>query len=292
MLNSVKEFLNYIENERNYSQHTITAYQNDLKQFYIFLSKEEKNIRFEKIQKDDVKNFLALLFENGVSKKSISRKLASLRSYFHFLIRTEKIKSNPTLGVKSPKKEKRLPQFLDEATVNKLLDLPSAETVEGIRDRAILEILYSSGLRRMEVVSLKISDINFHSQTIKVFGKWQKDRIIPFGKIASLRLNDYLKIRKSENKVLFVNDEGGNLSTQKLYNIVKKYMSKCVEINQKSPHVLRHTFATHLLNRGADIRVVKELLGHEDLSSTQIYTHVTTDKLKKIYQQSHPKATN
>lgn len=291
MINSIKEFLIYLEVERNFSSNTIFAYKTDLEQFSDFLFSKKEDFKKEDVTKDLVREFLALQFENGISKKSISRKLSSIRSCFNFLLKREKIQINPASNIKSPKKEKRLPQFIDETTILKILELPNLKTIEGKRDSAILELLYSSGIRRSELSFLKLSDVDFKSQILKVFGKGSKERIIPFGKVAKSRMQEYLNEKENDSKYFF-SEKGKNISPNKIYSIVKKYLSICTDLKQKSPHVLRHSFATHLLNNGADIKVVKELLGHEDLSTTQVYTHVTTERLKKIYKQAHPKSLN
>ena len=291
MQNSIKEFLNYIDSQRKYSTHTIVSYRTDLEQFYKFLNRISEIILVENISKDDIREFLSIQFENGISKKSISRKLSAIKSFFTYLIKIEKINSNPTLLIKAPKKEKRLPQFIDEVTVKKLLELPNPKTEDGVRDRAILELFYSSGIRRSELSTLKLIDVNFKSETLKVFGKGSKERIIPFGKIAKQRLEEYLKIRNSKS-IYFFTEKENRISPDKIYFIANKYMKEFPEITKKSPHVLRHSFATHLINNGMDIRIVKELLGHEDLSTTQLYTHTSIERLKKVYNQTHPKSTN
>ncbi len=296
--NLVRSFLEYLEIERNYSGHTIESYQNDLNGFAIFLGGEDIHEPKE-IDRNVLRSFLAHLIDEGYSKKSLARKIACLRSFFKFLKHKQVIESNPVLNIRTPKLDKRIPGFLDESTVQRLMDLPDRTTVGGLRDAAILEVFYSTGIRLSELMNLNIDDLDHHSRLIKVMGKGRKQRIIPIGEKAVHALDEYLKMRDREPirartdedvKAVFLTDGGKRMYPQIVGNIVKRYIGKVSELEKKSPHVLRHTFATHLLNRGADLKAVKELLGHESLSTTQIYTHVTTDRLKKVYHQSHPKA--
>jgi integrase/recombinase XerC len=294
----VRTFLEYLEIEKNYSSHTIESYQNDLKAFVEFIGTE--NIREPKeVDKGILRGFLAHLIDEGYSKKSMARKIACLRSFFKFLKRKNFIESNPVLNIRTPKLDKRLPGFLDESAMQRLLDLPDRTTVEGLRAAAILEVFYSTGIRLSELMNLNIEDIDRHGRLIKVTGKGRKQRIIPIGEKAIRSVDEYLQPREhrpvrpgasEDAQAVFLTDGGKRMYPQIIGNIVKRYIGKVSELEKKSPHVLRHTFATHLLNRGADLKAVKELLGHESLSTTQIYTHVTTERLKKVYHQSHPKA--
>lgn len=294
----VRSFLEYLEIERNYSVHTIENYRIDLDGFGAYLSAE--HIREpEQVDKILLRKYLAHLIDEGYAKKSIARKIACLRTFFKFLKRRAVIDSNPVLNIRTPKLEKTLPGFLDEPAMRHLLELPDRSTVEGLRDAAILEVFYSTGIRLSELVSLNVGDIDRTSCLVKVTGKGRKQRVIPIGEKAIRAVDEYVQMRDRRlvpsrrhelTQPVFLTDHAKRMYPQIVGNIVKRYIGRVSELEKKSPHVLRHTFATHLLNRGADLKAVKELLGHESLSTTQIYTHVTTDRLKKVYHQSHPKA--
>ncbi len=296
----ISEYLSYLENERNYSQHTIVSYANDLAQYYSFL-KEQFPELIQKHNDTDtgvIRAFLGLQLDSGLAKKSVIRKLSTLRSFYKFLVRKKVVRNNPALNIVTPKAEKKLPQFIDKDSMLKILSLPDSTTFKGVRDSAILELFYGSGIRRAELLGLTLSDFDERNQTIKVTGKGNKQRIIPFTQNAKQSIQRYLKFRKeivsftgSKENILFISDKGIRLTPSKINTLVAKYLSGNTELQKKSPHVLRHSFATHLLDNGADILAVKELLGHESLSTTQIYTHVTVERLKKIYQQAHPKAS-
>lgn len=302
MLNHFVElFLEYIERERNFSHHTSVSYTKDLDQFQLFLQTQfpEALQHPENIDQDIVRSFLSLLLNSGMARKSVVRKISALRSFFKFAVRRKLLAGNPTSNVVTPKAERRLPQFLDERSVEEMMNIPDAETTLGARDAAILELLYSTGMRRGELVGLREGDIDFYERTVKVVGKGNKQRIIPFGKKAQRALERY-KCRRKEltgadrglgTEAFFLTPKGRRLYPSAVNSIVKKYFKEVSEIKQQSPHVLRHSFATHLLDRGADIFAVKELLGHESLSTTQIYTHLTSERLKKVYRQAHPKAS-
>jgi integrase/recombinase XerC len=296
----ISEYLSYLENERNYSQHTIVSYANDLAQYYSFLKEEFPELieRHNDTDTGVIRAFLGLLLDSGLSKKSVVRKLSTLRSFYKFLVRKKFVRNNPALNIITPKVEKKLPQFIDKDSMVKILSLPDITTFAGARDSAILELFYGSGIRRAELLGLTLNDIDERNQTIKVTGKGNKQRIIPFTENAKQSIQRYIQFRKEigaetgKENILFVSDNGIRLTPSKINTLVGKYLSGNTEIQKKSPHVLRHSFATHLLDNGADILAVKELLGHESLSTTQIYTHVTVERLKKIYQQAHPKASS
>ncbi len=297
----ISEYLSYLENERNYSQHTIVSYANDLAQYYSFLKEEFPELieRHNDTDTGVIRAFLGLLLDSGLSKKSVVRKLSTLRSFYKFLVRKKFVRNNPALNIITPKVEKTLPQFIDKDSMVKILSLPDITTFAGARDSAILELFYGSGIRRAELLGLTLSDIDERNHTIKVTGKGNKQRIIPFTENARQSIKRYVQFRKEigaetgmKENILFVSDTGIRLTPSKINTLVGKYLSGNTEIQKKSPHVLRHSFATHLLDNGADILAVKELLGHESLSTTQIYTHVTVERLKKIYQQAHPKASS
>ena len=301
----IDKFLEHLRRERNYSQHTVDAYRNDLMQFLQFVQQDPKRYSvasdISSMDRKLIRAFLGALLHNGYAKRSVARKLAAVRSFFSFLIRNKVIDRSPLLGVHTPKIEQRLPVFVDEEAMTKLFLKIDSSTPEGARDAALLELLYSTGMRVGEVTGLNLGDVDLRDRTVKVLGKGAKQRILPLGSYAEAALKKYLAVRhmfstQAKNDLLswrsplFLGVRGGRLTAKGVYNIVHRYLSQVTEIERKSPHVLRHTFATHLLNRGADLRAVKELLGHERLSTTQIYTHISTERLKRIYKQAHPKA--
>ncbi|MFZ4620461.1 MAG: tyrosine recombinase XerC [Bacteroidota bacterium] len=296
----IRAYLSYLEDERNFSQHTIVSYANDLSQYHAFLQNEFPDLIEQHDDTDTgvIRAFLGVLLDSGISKKSIVRKLSTLRSFYKFLVRRKILRQNPALNIITPKVEKKLPQFIDQASMEKILALPDGSGFAGARDSVMLELFYGSGIRRAELIGLNIDDIDPRNQTIKVTGKGNKQRIIPFTGNAKRSMERYSSFRDqllretgSDEQALLLNQKGKRLTPSVVGTIVTKYLSGTTEIQKKSPHVLRHSFATHLLDNGADIMAVKELLGHESLSTTQVYTHVTVERLKKIYQQAHPKAT-
>lgn len=301
MQSSIDTYLRALEQERNYSSHTLLAYQEDLLQFHTFLENYFGGGSFalSRVDHITIRRFLGGLLEKKYSKRSIARKLSALRSFFKFLVKRGVVKRNPAKNILTPKLPKKLPVFLQESSVAKMMELPDKSTAQGLRDAAILELLYSTGVRVSELVGLDVKDVDWPNGTIKVLGKGAKERIVPFGKPARAALQQYLARREEwmlpstqrrERNALFFSSHGKRIYPEAVYLIAVKYISRVTELEKKSPHVLRHTFATHLLNRGADIRAVKDLLGHENLSTTQIYTHVSMERLKKIYEQAHPKA--
>ena len=298
MNKEIRDFLRYLFLERRYARNTIAAYGTDLIQFHQFLEDlfGTAQINWNLIDKRMIRFFLMQLQEKRVSKRTIARKLATLKSFFRYLIKNEIIQNNPVLSIKMPKLEKKLPEYLSPSEIERLLSLPDYNTFEGLRDLAILELFYGTGIRLSELINLKVEQVDFEQQLIRVVGKGNKERIVPFGGSAKLILEKYLLIRPqfAENSVdnLFVLKSGKKMYPMAVQRIVKKYLTQASNLQQKSPHVLRHSFATHLLNEGADIRVVKDLLGHENLATTQIYTHLSIDHLKRIYNQAHPRASN
>jgi tyrosine recombinase XerC len=301
MNEAVRTYLEYIGSERHYSPHTLAAYEDDLNQFFDFLKREEKKSKIDLAAIDHraIRNFLGYLLEKGISKKSAARKLAALRSWFKYLVKQGVLSANPAGNVVSPRLPKKLPVFIDEPSIERMMTLPDGASVEGVRDRALLEFLYGTGIRLSELLQLNLEHVDFSGCTIKVFGKGRKHRIVPFGRKAKEALAAYRKVRQdmyseltteTDRRALFLTERGRRMYPKGVYLIVYKYISLVSDVEKRSPHVLRHTFATHLLNRGADLRAVKELLGHESLSTTQLYTHVTVDRLKRIYNQAHPKA--
>jgi tyrosine recombinase XerC len=301
VLQYIDKYREHLQVERNYSPHTLHAYEADLIQFAAFLGGTSSSGKgaIKDVDHRTIRSYLGHLLEAGLSKKSIARKLAAIRSFFSFLVRLDLIKLNPARSITTPKLEKRLPSFLDEKSVARLMDVPNQSTATGQRDWAILELLYSTGMRLAELVQLNISDIDFSRETVRLHGKGGKQRIVPLGRKAREALEVYVKQREQlftnettldDRKAVFLTIHGRRIYPKAVHLLVNGAISRVSEVEQKSPHVLRHTFATHLLDRGADLRAVKELLGHESLSTTQIYTHVTVERLKKVYDQAHPKA--
>jgi len=297
-----QEFLSYLRKERNYSAHTIAAYEDDLTLFAGFLAADGV-VRGRGLHAVDhlvLRCFLGHLLDLGFSKRSIARKLACLKSFFKYLHRTGVLERNPAALVSSPKLDKRLPQFLDEDAVTRLMEQPDRSSPEGVRDAAILELLYSTGVRLSEMLGLRLGDVDLQHRTIKVTGKGNKQRIVPLGSQACRAITAYLLVRtrfergsagKDAAGCLFLTVRGNSMNPKGVNLLMNRYIGQVSEIAKKSPHVLRHSCATHLLNRGADLQAVRELLGHESLSTTQIYTHVSIDRLKTVYARSHPKAS-
>lgn len=286
----IRAYLEYLDGERNYSHHTIVAYEQDLRQFSDYLTSAGFT-SFSRVRKDALRGFVSMLMQSGISRKTVARKTASLRSFFKFLRHRGSIQTNPTLGLATPKLEKKLPVYLDEHSAERMLDRPDRATSDGKRDAAILELFYGTGIRLGELIGLNIGDADLAEGTLRVRGKGRKERVVPIGRKASAALKRYLADRDGgSSDPLFVLHSGKRCYPRWVSRMVTKYISAVSELEKRSPHVLRHSFATHLLNNGADLRAVKELLGHESLSTTQLYTHVSTERLKKIYRQSHPKA--
>jgi tyrosine recombinase XerC len=282
----IEKFMRYLEIERNYSPHTILNYKLDLCEFKVFL----KDAIIENTDYLLIRKYLAALKEKTLKSKTVARKLSSLRSFFKFLTREGYIKTNPLLSVSSPKLEKYLPSFLTEDEVSRLIESSFPNNEMGKRDRSILETFYSTGIRIGELVGLNIEDTDFISGIVKVRGKGKKERMVPIGEKAIQALRAYLDSRKNQSSAIFLNLKGSRITDRGVRNIVKKYLVIAGIREGISAHTLRHSFATHLLNRGADLRSVQELLGHASLSTTQIYTHLTTDKLKSVYDKAHPRA--
>ena len=292
----VDSFLKYISYEKRYSQHTVNSYHQDLLQFSDFLDTKFNTHPLEGASQLMVRSWVLSLMDEGLSPKSVNRKIASLRSYFKFLLKREEISQDPTARVKLLKTQKQLPNFAEENELVDLLDrLEFDSSFDGARDRLILELLYGTGIRLSELIGLKESDVNPIERTIKVLGKRNKERIIPISNSLSEVVEDYKNHKKSlfsgdQNGHLIVNSNGEKAYPMMIYRIVKRYLNNLSSIDKRSPHVLRHTFATHLLNKGADLNAVKDLLGHSSLAATQVYTHNSLDKLKSVFDQAHPKA--
>lgn len=290
----IKEFEKYLNVEKNYSIHTINNYLNDINDFMEFINMNKINIY--SIKYNDIREYLNYLYSKNLSKSSVSRILSTLRTFFKWLVRENKIKNNPMELITSPKKDKKLPTYLNHDDVEKILNIPDIKTPLGMRDSAILEMLYSTGIRVGELISIKISDINYSEKTINVFGKGSKERVVLFGDALLEKLTLYIKrgrnelLKKKQSNILFLNHHGNPLTERGIEDILNRIIKKGGLEFTIHPHMLRHTFATHMLDNGADLKIVQELLGHENLSTTQIYTHVSNERLRKVYLSAHPRA--
>lgn len=294
MEKTIESFLKYLTQERRYSKKTVEAYQEDLKTYYHFL--DEKKISYQKITNDEIRRFLKYLNSKKYSKNTISRLLSTLRHYYNYLI-TQKIAfKNPFKVIRNPKKDKRMPNFLQYDELEKIINSIELTDEFNIRNRLIIELLYATGLRVSELSNLKIADFNFKTKEIRVIGKGSKERIVFFGEYANEVLLLYLKearpkLSKQSNEYLLLNKNGTKLSTRGIELVIEKVIKELSIKHHISPHTLRHTFATDLLNNGADLKSVQELLGHSSLSTTQIYTHLTNERLRSVYLQAFPRKT-
>lgn len=290
----IQSFLNYIEFEKRYSKHTLESYTNDLLQFDAFLKPYEKEVA--QAIHIDVRTWMVSMMEQKITPRSINRKISTLKSFYKFLMRRGEIKKSPLAKVQTPKTSKRLPVFVELPGIEKLLkDTEFAEGYEGLRDKMIIELLYGTGMRRSELINLKETDFDSYNSQIKVLGKGNKERIIPVHNQLTASIKNFIEEKRKyvptqQGNFLVVNENGKKLDAPTVYSCVNKYLNLVTTVDKRSPHTLRHTFATHLMNNGADINAVKELLGHSSLAATQVYTHNTIDKLKNIYKQAHPKA--
>ena len=289
----VDSFLNSLIIQKGLSKNTIQSYESDIYQLYQWnLSKNKK--RMTEIKKSDTSQYISYLFSQNLKSSSVNRKISSLKTFFNFLLKKKLIKANPFAEQIMPKKPISLPKSISEDDVVKLLGAPKVDTVIGLRDRAMLELLYASGVRISELVNIKYSDLDLERNIMKVFGKGSKERLVPFGEDASQWISAYIDQRKKNKelasiKYIFLNNRGSKISRHAFWHRLKEY---CLEIGLKndiSPHTLRHAFATHLLNRGADLRSVQVLLGHSDLSTTQIYTHIAKQRLSELIKKHHPR---
>lgn len=333
----IDEFLNYLKFERHFSPHTAKCYAADLAQFCVYLSAadassagsatgrapsttvalhaggagsrdgaapaaavlvaDDPSERLRAVDTEQVKGFLGFLADQDYSKSTIARKLATLRSFYKFCLRRSYVPVHPLATIRTPKQEKALPKFLDIEQITRLLSTPDTNTLLGGRDRAMLEVMYSTGVRVSELVDLNLDDVNFDSGVLRVRGKGRKQRTSPVGPTALSAIRRYLDLRRADSRnaafhphALFINKHGQRISTRSVRRKLDKYLTQCGLDPSISPHTLRHTFATHMLNSGADLRSVQELLGHQSLSTTQIYTHLTTPRLKAAYDEAHPRA--
>jgi len=289
------KYINYLQAERNVSPYTVRNYTTDLLDFFQFLKGKEID-SLKEVDRYVLRDYLSHLVEKGLVKASIARKLSAIRSFYRYLLREKIIEINPVATTASPKLDRRLPSFLTREEINRLLEAPDLSTPQGQRDRALLELLYASGLRVSELVSLNLEQVNLDTSEIRVWGKGSKERVVLMGKPAARALTSYLNqgrpqlLGKKGSRVLFLNRYGGRLVERGVQRILEKYTAIAGIGRRVHPHMLRHTFATHLLDGGADLRVVQELLGHASLSSTQIYTHVSKSQARKVYLSAHPMA--
>ena len=291
-------FIQYIKFEKRYSPHTVSAYQSDLEQFIRFLNYPEEIITHpSEITHHLIRNWMVELMNQKLTARSVNRKIATLRKYFKFLLQEGIISINPASKINTPKIPKNLPVVVEDVKLTQMLDDNEvfSDDFKGLRDKLVIETLFGTGIRLAELIGIKETDINIYEGTVKVLGKRNKQRIIPINNELKLLMARYLEAKKSEkfnnnSLALLVTDKGADAYPKLIYLIVNKYLSNISTQNKKSPHVLRHTFATSLLNRGADLNAIKELLGHANLSATQIYTHNSVERLKSIYKQAHPKA--
>ena len=280
------KYLSYLEVERNYSPHTLLNYKKDLSEFVTFLG----SVPVEQVAYPDLRRFLAEMRSRNLKPRSVARKLSSLRSFFRYLQREKIVQNNPATLLLTPKLDKPLPHFLSEQEAITLIESPKGDRVSNLRDKAIFETLYSTGIRVGELVGLNKQDIDFIGNVVRVRGKGKKERIVPIGDKALEALNAYMDTRIHQSDVVFLNKSGTRLTDRSIRNIINKHVLKEAAAQHVTPHMFRHSFATHLLNHGADLRSVQELLGHVNISTTQIYTHLTTEKLKSVYDKAHPRA--
>jgi integrase/recombinase XerC len=300
----VNQFLSYLEHERNFSTHTIRCYATDLDYFAKFLlgpdaapeaeASEDFTSRLKAVSPLDLRGYLAELRRAEYSRATVARKIATLRSFYKFLARRGEVERNPVKVIRTPRQEKRLPKFLNPADIERLLATPKGDDLLSLRDAAMLEVLYSTGIRVSELVGANLDDLDLGGESIRVRGKGRRERLAPLGSFAIKALNKYLESRAAagvhDAKAVFVNRHGERLSSRSVRRKLSKYLATAGLDPHVSPHTLRHSFATHMLERGADLRAVQELLGHRSLSTTQIYTHVTAGRLKEVYEAAHPRA--
>ncbi|HEX3008872.1 MAG TPA: tyrosine-type recombinase/integrase [Bacteroidales bacterium] len=293
----VEQFLQYLKVERRYSQHTIMAYRNDMEQFCAFepINQDQQNL--VSVNSKTIRNWVVSLIENGITNRSVHRKISSLKSFYRYLQRKGLIQINPATRVVIPGVEKRLPEFVPQKSINLFLDNTKGieENFPVFRDVLIIELFYDTGIRLSELINIQEGDVDFQNLSLKVTGKRNKQRIIPITLALSSALKKFIQVKKEYFKgtgvpYLFVNDKGAKLYPVFVYRLVRRYLSAVTTASKRSPHILRHSFATHMLNNGADINSIKEILGHANLAATQIYTHTTFEKLKEIYKQAHPRA--
>jgi integrase/recombinase XerC len=295
-MDNKESFLQYLQIEKRYSVHTVRSYRNDLDGFFSFLSSEGIPLSPEAITSHDIRAWIVNMLEKRFSATSVHRKISCLRVYYRYLRKEGIVSNDPFDKVVLPKRRKQLPVFVDEKAMDVLLDESTfGDDLRGTRNRAVIELLYATGMRRSELTGLKLADINLEEGSVKVTGKRNKQRIIPLIAAVIPTLRAYMAMRAELTVVtgedwFFISDRGNKLYDKYVYNLVNAYLSAVTTMEKKSPHVIRHTFATHMLNHGADLNSIKELLGHANLAATQVYTHNTFEKLRKVYKQAHPRA--
>jgi integrase/recombinase XerC len=291
-----ESFLQYLQIEKRYSPHTVRSYLNDLDQFFLFLTSRGQPEDLVSVTSHDIRAWVVSMLDNNISAVSVHRKISCLRVFYRYLRKEGVVRIDPLEKVVLPKRKKKLPAFVEESALDNLLDkYDFGDGFAGIRNRTVIEMLYLTGMRRAELIGLRNTDVDLAEGSVKVTGKRNKQRIIPLVRPFTGRLKEYISLRDKEIQSggegwFFITDRGNKMYDKYVYNVVNRYLTMVTTIEQKSPHILRHTFATHMLNRGADLNSIKELLGHANLSATQIYTHNTFEKLKKIYKQAHPRA--
>ena len=281
----IDSFIKYLKTERNLADNTLEAYRRDVNQLFIFLKHQDP----QKVERNHIRRYLGWLQQQGLDKRSLGRKLSAIKAFFKYCLRESAITANPLLGLRSPKQDKKLPGFLSQPQAAQAVESSQGDPADKIRDNAIMELLYGSGLRSSELLGLSPKDLDLPGLQVKVKGKGGKERIVPLTRASAAALKQLLAAREDEGFV-FLGKNGRQLTRRQLQRIVKARIRLSDYGGKASPHALRHSFATHLLDRGADLKAVKELLGHASLSTTQIYTHVTVDRLKKVYKQAHPRA--
>jgi integrase/recombinase XerC len=289
-----ESFINYLKYEKRYSSHTTLAYEKDLDQFVLFCTETVGDFNIKEADSKLLRSWVLSLMERGYRPQSIKRKVSSVKAFFRFLMKNEVLETNPLTDIPLPKVRKKLPYFVNEENLHHLLDDGFfSDDFTGIRDKLIITLLYGTGIRRAELLQLKDIDFDRQNRLVRVMGKRRKERVIPYPDSINPLLEQYLEIRNREiahsGDLLLVTEKGEPVYEKLIYRTVQKYLEQVTSLEKKSPHVLRHSYATHLLNRGADLNAVKELLGHANLSATQIYTHVTFEKMQKVYKQAHPR---
>ena len=292
----INQFLNYLRYERNSSPQTVQTYEESLREFESYISLRDTGLSLQAVDADLIRDWMESLMDKGNTASTINKKLSALRSFYRFSLRRKLVEKDPAHGIVGPKKSKPLPQFLRESEMDQLLDrLEWDDSYKDVRARTILLLFYEAGLRRSELTGLNDVDVDFGSRQLKVTGKRNKQRVIPFGQELTDALRQYLKARREqfglrENGALFLSDKGERMTGSQVYLIVRKYLTLVTSLKKRSPHVLRHTFATAMLNNGAGLESIKKLLGHESVDTTEIYAHTTFEQLKRIYKEAHPRA--
>ncbi|MCF6137657.1 site-specific tyrosine recombinase XerD [Pseudalkalibacillus berkeleyi] len=296
MLDEVKDYMHFLTVERGLADNTLQSYERDLRKYVLYLQKELNHSTYNTITRNDIMKYLYHLKDSGRAATTIARTIASIRSFHQFLLREKASDQDPSVHIETPKTERRLPKILSTEEVDRLMDAPEGGTSYGLRDKAMIELLYATGIRVSEMIQLDLSDAHLTMGFIRCLGKGNKERIIPVGRMASKALTNYIEearpkmLKKKTTDALFLNHHGNRLTRQGFWKILKKLTVNARIEKELTPHTLRHSFATHLLENGADLRAVQELLGHVDISTTQIYTHVTKTRLKDVYSTYHPRA--